>query len=496
MRAFTEIFTLGDCTPDAFSLATLHRRKWRTGFCRSASRRGSSEKAGDWRSRHLVRSIDVGTLVAMNDRSTKGSLAVVFLTVFIDLLGFGMVLPLLPIYADHFVEDESGWWLGMLMASFSAMQLVFSPLWGKLSDRIGRRPVLMIGLAGSVVFYVLFGWATVEQSYALLLLSRIGAGIAGATISTAQAYIADSTSLKERPRGMTLIGMAFGLGFTFGPLFGFLAVPYEGAPPGPWPGYAAAILSAIALALAVFLLPESLRPDSAAAHRRLFDASGFRRALATPSIGILLLAIFVCVFSFANFETTLSLLIKGEDRLATAPSGDALGSKAPAGPFDFSWGQVCLTYAYIGATLAVVQGGLVRRLARRVSEGALASTGAALETIGFGLMTVAVAQESVVLLLTALAVVVAGFSFMQPMLNSLLSRRSDPHQQGVILGVGQSVNSLARIAGSAVGIPLLRHGLQTPYYTATGLMALGLVLVFFAARSGQDYPQPEPAPAP
>ncbi len=426
----------------------------------------------------------------MNDRSTKGSLAVVFLTVFIDLLGFGMVLPLLPIYADHFVEDPSGWRLGTLMASFSAMQLVFSPFWGRLSDRIGRRPVLMIGLAGSVVFYTLFGVATVMQSYGLLLLSRIGAGIAGATISTAQAYIADSTSLQERPRGMALIGMAFGLGFTFGPLFGFLAVPYEDAPPGPWPGYAAAILSAVALTLAVFLLPESLRPNSETVHRRLFDTAGFQRALSTPSIGVLLLAIFVCVFSFANFETTLSLLIKGADRLPER------GHDAPTGPFNFSWGQVCLTYAYIGATLALVQGGVVRRMARRTSEGALAATGAALETAGFALMITAVAWESVPLLLTALAVVVAGFSFMQPMLNSLLSRRSDPNQQGIILGVGQSVNSLARIFGSAVGIPLLRHGLQTPYYTATSLMALGLVLVIFAARSGQDYPQHEPAPTP
>lgn len=419
----------------------------------------------------------------MTARTTKGSLAVVFLTVFIDLLGFGMVLPLLPIYADHFVEDPSGWRLGMLMASFSAMQLLFAPLWGKLSDRIGRRPVLMIGLGGSVLFYALFGWATVRQSYGLMLASRIGAGIAGATISTAQAYIADSTTLEERPRGMALIGMAFGLGFTFGPLFGFLAVPYEGAPPGPWPGYAAAILSAVALAMAAFLLPESLHRGSAQAPRMSFDFRNFRQALATPSIGLLLLAIFVCVFSFANFETTLSLLIKGEERTAS--------EAGPPHPFDFSWGQVCLTYAYIGATLALVQGGLVRRLAKRVSEGKLAATGAGLETVGFLLMIAAVSQASAGLLLAALAVVVAGFSFMQPMLNSLLSRRTDPHQQGAILGVGQSVNALARIAGSAVGIPLLRVGLQTPYYTAAALMALGLLLVIAAARSGADYPTPE-----
>src|SRR5437762_7133289 len=119
----------------------------------------------------------------------RGSLLVIFLTVFIDLLGFGMVLPLLPIYAKQFTTDKSGLVIGLLMASFSAMQFLFAPVWGRLSDRVGRRPVLMIGLSGSVLFYGLFGLATVWKSLAWLFISRIGAGISGATISTAQAYI-------------------------------------------------------------------------------------------------------------------------------------------------------------------------------------------------------------------------------------------------------------------------------------------------------------------
>ncbi len=153
------------------------------------------------------------------------------------------------------------------MASFSLMQLLFAPLWGRLSDHIGRRPVIMVGLAGSVVFYSLFGVATVMVSLPLLFAARIGAGIAGATVSTAQAYIADSTSLAERSKGMALIGIAFGLGFTFGPLLGYLAVP-GGREAGPWPGFAAAGLSAVALLLAFFRLPESLRPDSRSATRK------------------------------------------------------------------------------------------------------------------------------------------------------------------------------------------------------------------------------------
>jgi MFS family permease len=412
----------------------------------------------------------------------KGSLLVIFLTVFIDLLGFGMVLPLLPVYAQQFATDEHGWQLGLLMASFSAMQFLFAPLWGRLSDRIGRRPVLMIGLGASTAFYALFGVATLLaaddttrwMALPLLFASRIGAGIAGATISTAQAYIADTTTLERRPKGMALIGMAFGIGFTFGPLLGFLAVPDRNAAPGPAPGFVAAGFSAVALLLAVFLLPESLRKGSESAAHKLFDLSALKAALGTPSIGPLLLAIFVCVFSFANFETTLSLTIKG-------------GKDLPGSPFAFSWGQICLTYAFIGLTLAVVQGGIVRRLAGRVKEGALAATGALLELAGFALMATAVAIGSAGLLFAALGVVVAGFSFMQPNLNSLLSRRSDPHKQGSILGVGQSVNSLARIFGSALGIPMLKLQLGLPYYAAAGMMGLGLVLVIFAARVGKDY---------
>lgn len=410
-----------------------------------------------------------------SDSPRRGSLLVIFLTVFIDLLGFGMVLPLLPIYADQFPAiDKAGWMLGALMASFSVMQFLFAPLWGRLSDRIGRRPVLMIGLAGSVIFYSLFGIATILQSLPLLFLSRIGAGIAGATISTAQAYIADSTSLENRSKGMALIGMAFGLGFTFGPLLGFLAVPTRDLPPGPAPGFVAAGLSAIALLLAIVLLPESRRPGAAPADHKLFDLAAIKTALSIPSIALVLLALFVCIFSFANFETTLSLLIK-----------DRKGS--PDSIFGFSWGQVCLTYAYIGFTLALVQGGLVRRLAGRVDEGTMAAGGALLEVVGFGVVLLAIAQQSSTVLLAALAIIVAGFSFMQPTLQSLLSRRSDPEKQGMILGLGQSVSSMARIAGSAIGIPLLKAQTELPYYVAAGLMVLGLFLVIGAARRGKDY---------
>jgi MFS family permease len=332
----------------------------------------------------------------------------------------------------------------------------------------------MVGLAGSVVFYTLFGVATAVQSLALLFISRIGAGIAGATIPTAQAYIADSTTLEQRPRGMALIGMAFGLGFTFGPLVAYLAVPGGHGDPGPWPGYVAALLSLGALLLAVFKLPESKRSDSQSAARRILDLGAFRAAVSIPSIAMLLLALFVCVFSFATYETTLSMLLKGSP-------------DAPSDPFHFGFQQVCLTYAYIGFVLAVVQGGVVRRLAGRVSEAAMSVGGAVVELLGYALMIPAVSSGSVPLVLTAAGLVVSGFSMMQPNLNSLLSRRSDPARQGAIMGVGQSVSSLARILGAGLGIPLLKMHWNTPYFISAGLMALGLVVVIAAARGGADY---------
>jgi MFS family permease len=425
----------------------------------------------------------------MTDAPRKASLLVIFLTVFIDLLGFGMVLPLLPIYAKDFAEQlglepghsRIGVIIALLMSSFSFMQFMFAPLWGRLSDRVGRRPVLMIGLAGSVVFYTLFGIATVMKSLPLLFASRIGAGVAGATISTAQAYIADATSLANRARGMAMIGAAFGLGFTFGPLFGFLAVPSGTGDPGPGPGYAAAGLSAIALCLAYFKLPESLRPDSQAQRPHWLDTRALRGALATPAVGLLLLTIFIYVFSFANLESTLSLMINAED----------VG-------YAFDFREVCLTYAFIGFVLTMVQGGIVRPVSTRVPEAVMAMGGSVVEIIGFVVLTQAAITPSLPLLLVGLGIVVTGFAFVTPSLNSLLSRWSDPAKQGGILGIGQSISALSRILGPMAGVPLFENrdlaerlgvkAAQMPLILATTMTIVALVCVVVAAKSGRDFP--------
>ena len=415
-----------------------------------------------------------------DERTTRpGSLLVIFLTVFIDLLGFGIVLPLLPIYADQFGQDPSGWIIGLLMASFSIMQFLFAPMWGALSDRIGRRPVIMIGLTGSVIFYTLFGVATIYKSLTWLFITRIGAGIAGATVSTAQAYIADTTDNKNRARGMALIGMAFGLGFTLGPLFAVFAVPGGGGDPGPGPGFVAAGLSLVALLLAIFKLPESLNESSQTANsKRWWDLSRWQTALSTRAIKILLIGFFVCIFSFASFETTLSMLIKGS-------------ADFDEPPFEFSFRDVCWTFALIGLLVAIVQGGVVRPLAKYIAESRLAVAGASIEVAGFAMMAYAASSASLIWLFASLCVIVCGYACLQPSLYSLLSRWSDPRKQGTVLGVGQSVNALARIVGSAIGIPMLKASFfipyAMPYVVSAILMMLVAVLIYWAAKFGTDF---------
>ena len=403
---------------------------------------------------------------------SRGSLLVIFLTVFIDLLGFGMVLPLLPIYAKSFGVDKGGWEIALLMSSFSAMTFIFAPLWGRLSDRIGRRPVLLLGLLGSAVFYGLFGLATVWQSLTWLFITRIGAGIASATIPTAQAYIADVTTLEKRAKGMALIGAAFGLGFTFGPLLGVAALVLsrneQEVATSPWPGYVAACLSFCALLLAAFLLPESLTPGSRSQRHVLFDWNSWAEALRTPTIPALLVTLFVSVVSFGAFETTLALLLESH-------------------VFGYKLQQVLLFFAFIGFTLSLAQGLLVRRLATRISETAMATAGCVVTITGFGLLMAASQLGQLWMLMVASAVEVIGFALMTPSLQSLISRRSDPTAQGGILGVSQSVSALARVCGPMFAVPLFFRHHTLPYWMAASLMVCAVFVFIGFSRGGKDH---------
>ncbi|MBX7106506.1 MAG: MFS transporter [Gemmataceae bacterium] len=403
----------------------------------------------------------------------KKAMFIVFLVVVIDLLGFGIVLPLLPRYADLFIPAGTsklmhGLIIGALFSGFSAMQFLFAPLWGRLSDRIGRRPVLLIGLAGSVAFYGLFGYASTLEEQArlgliLLFVSRIGAGLAGATISTAAAVIADCTTPEKRSRGMALIGAAFGLGFTFGPLIAWAGDKLlPDARSGP--GYLAAALSAVALALAIGMMPETLRRSADSKPRELWRLRGIGEVLRMKGVGPLVASFFLAVFAFANFEATLALLTQSA--------------------FNYGKDTNYLIFAYVGASLMVAQGVIYRRLAGPMGELTLARIGIVLMLLGLanlaGIAAFAGTSGSGGMLawfLVTLFVAVCGFAFVNPSINSLISKRADPTRQGEVLGVNQSASALARILGPAVGnmlFPLTtRH--ELPYVLAAGLLLLVLM---------------------
>ena len=403
--------------------------------------------------------------------SRKTPLAIIFITVFIDLLGFGIVLPLLPRYADAFGASHLE--LGLLMASFSAMQFVFAPIWGGISDRIGRRPVLLVGLAGSTISYGAFGYVTTLGASGTMLglsvmpwlfLTRIGAGIAGATIPTAQAYIADCTSRENRTKGMALIGAAFGIGFTFGPLIGAIFVSDEaGGPPSSMAGYVAAILSGCAFLWAVAKLPESLRKGESERAGK-FHLQHITAAFGDAAIGMVLLTIFVTTCAFAQFESTLSLLT------------EALGESDK---------DNFLIFAYVGFILTLSQGFIVRRLSSKLDPKWLALGGTAVMIAGLLLIGFAGKNGSVTQLFMVLPIAVVGFSAVTPSLQALLSLRTSADMQGEVLGLGQSMSALARIAGPVIGMQMFDEThVEWPYWVGAAMMGVGLVLVLFQ-RSGQ-----------
>jgi MFS family permease len=405
----------------------------------------------------------------------RGALLTVFLVVVIDLLGFAIVLPLLPRIAEAYLKGKSqaivGLTIGLLFASFSLMQFVFAPLWGRLSDRIGRRPVLLVGLAGSVVFYWVFGYgATVSPEQAdfaifLLFVARVGAGIAGATISTAAAVIADCTPPEQRKRGMALIGAAFGVGFTFGPLIAFAAVKYFPSQGHGAVGYVAAGLSFIALLIGFLKMPETRVPGRP--HERRGWFGHLFETLRTPTIGLLVVSYFLATFGFANFEATLALLTK-----------DAFG---------YSDDQNFLVFAYVGFVLVFVQGGVYRPMAHRFSEVTFIRTGVLLMMLGLAGIAVLAATAggageagngSLAMLLIVMAVAITGFAFLNPSVSALISRRSDPSRQGEVMGVNQSANAMARILGPFIGSVLfmLTSNHVLPYVLASTLLLIVFLL--------------------
>ncbi len=373
-------------------------------------------------------------------------LVVIFVTVFIDLLGFGIIIPLLPFYAESY--GASAFAIGLLGTSFSLMQFVFSPIWGRWSDKIGRKPIILLGLMGSCLSYLALALAT---SLPLIFLARIIGGIAGANIPTAQAYIADVTTPENRAKGMGMIGAAFGLGFIFGPAIGGLLSRF--GPEAPmW--FASALCFANFVA-AWFLLPESRL--ASAATRTLGRMEAFRHALTKPSLVLVLALFFLVTAAFSSFEATFALF--------------------SAARFGFTSTSIGFLFAFIGVVLATVQGVLVHKVVKRVGEARLVPAAIFCIALGIGLVPL---SWSVPTLLVALGVLAVGMGFNSPSLTSMVSRLSDADDQGGTLGLASSLASLGRVIGPAWGGYLYdAYGMTTPYLSASGLMLLTFAVSFF-----------------
>jgi DHA1 family tetracycline resistance protein-like MFS transporter len=385
----------------------------------------------------------------------RSSLTAVYLTVFIDLLGFGIILPLLPFYAEHY--GATGVWVGALLTAYSAVQFVSAPFLGRLSDRIGRRPVLLVSLTGSALSLALTGLA---HSLWLLLAGRALAGLFGGSIATAQAYVADVTRPEERARYMGLLGASVGLGFVFGPAIGagFSGLGFAAA------AFFAAALAAANLVYTYFAVPESRPVGSRAGAGRSASRTGIAAAFRRPAIARIVASIFLTTFAFVGLETTLALFSQRRFGLGVRGYG--------------------LAFTYVGVVVALVQGGLLGRLSRRYGERSLATSGAALMAIAFVFLA---AAPDLAAALAALSLLALGQGLVTPSLSSLLSRESHADEQGSTLGVGQSMAAGARAVGPLVAGGLYDLGIALPYVLGA-LLALCVACLLAQQAAPADTP--------
>jgi len=376
------------------------------------------------------------------------AMLIMLLVVFTDLVGFGVVIPLLPFYGEHF--GASPLTVTMLLATFSGCQLIAAPLWGRLSDRIGRRPIVLVSTATSVLAYV---WLASADALWMLFATRALQGISAGNISVAQAYIADVTRPETRAKGMGMMGAALGLGFIVGPAIGGqLAGGDPTALTVALPAYAAAGFSALALIFAVVLLKESLSPAhrAEAGRNRIGRVAEIRDAFARVPLRRLMTLSFMTTIAFAGMEAVFALWALAR----------------------FDWGprQVGELFAMVGIVMVLIQGGLIGRLTQRFGEAWMLLAGTV--TIGLGLALLAAAMTPAVAI-GACCLLALGMGMAQPSTTSLISREASAIEQGGILGVNQSVGSLARLLGPlAAGGAFTIGGPSAPYMVGAGVMVV------------------------
>jgi DHA1 family tetracycline resistance protein-like MFS transporter len=395
---------------------------------------------------------DLGIAAKSHRRSS--SILIMVITLFIDAIGFGIIIPLMPFYTAELQAGPAA--LGILLASFAFMQFFFAPVLGRWSDNIGRKPVLLVSIFASTVGYIIFGLA---DSFLLLLISRIIAGIATET-AVAQAYIADITSGEERASGMGKVNAAHGAGFIIGPAIGGFLSIY-----GYWaPGIASAFLTLINLLFVAFFLPESHRNHNA--NRKLeIDAGiipGHRilDSLKKPVTGSVLVIQFVVFLAFSAIPVIVPLL----------------------GIAYFAIGSVEMSYffIYIGIIQILLQGVVIGRLSNKFGELTLMVLGPLLMMLGVFLMPL---FQSITLFLIGLTMIASGSGIMRTIIPSFLSRFSPADEQGGILGIASSVLSIATVPGPLIGGLLFEFaGITAPFFGSTAILAIGLVFSFIVVR--------------
>ncbi len=396
-------------------------------------------------------------------------LGILFLAIFIDMVGFGIVIPILPLYAVRF--EATPLQIGWLVGVFSLAQFVFSPLWGHWSDKVGRKPILIISTLGTAAGFMILGAAS---TFFALFLGRLIDGIAGGKIGTAQACVADTTPPEGRSRAMGLIGAAIGLGFVFGPaLGGWLSSRYGHAVPM----YAAGGLALVNAAIIFFALPETLSKTARRTHKAepLFP-NLFSHMQTATFLGVAL-SVFCVVAGFSIMTTLFALFLWKRHQLDVSQTGYLL--------------------ALIGFVGVIIQGGLIGRLLRWTSERRLAMIGMLFLTATLFLLPLAPGIAALVVVCIGIGI---GNSLVTPTLTGIASRHVEPLWQGRAMGVLQSISSLARWAGPALAGWMLAFDLprgaefyaRTPLWGGAAFCLLALVIFTFGIRGKTASPPTPP----
>lgn len=368
----------------------------------------------------------------------RSPLIVIFTTVFIDLVGFGIVIPVLPLYAEGTIFNATPRIVGLLFASYSIMQLIAAPILGRLSDKYGRRPVLLFSIIGTGIGFLILGFA---NALWMLFAGRILDGITGGNISTAQAYIADITTKEDRAKGMGLVGAAFGLGFIFGPAIGGvlsrwgIQVPFF---------FAAALCLGNAVLL-FFTLPETVTRDSPIRHpaARGRGLTQLINALKQPRLAFVITIYFLFIVAFSIMTTSFSLYTMFR--------------------FGYDAQHNGYLFAYVGLISVIVQGGLIGKLVRRFGELLLVLLGALFFAASlFAVPFVGPASGGVLALLIGGGIFALGNSLATPALTSMASKSVGGGEQGTVLGVMQSAASLARVVGPSLTALLIHSSIANP----------------------------------